>query len=63
MIKEEETRRIAGSIPGARMKFIFIEEGHFIAAQAYKAFNEAVEEFLKDAVGEAASAGEGFYGA
>lgn len=45
------------------MKFIFIEEGHFIAAQAYKAFNEAVEEFLKDAVGEAASAGEGFYGA
>ncbi len=63
MIKEEETRRIAGSIAGARLQFI--EGDHFIAARAYEKFNEAVEQFLDGTMAGAAGghAGEDSHGA
>lgn len=44
MIKEEHTRLIAGSIPGAQMTFV--EGDHFVARKNPKAFNKVVEGFL-----------------
>lgn len=45
MIKESHTRRIAESLPKARL--VFIPGDHFIAAKNPEAFNRAVEEFLR----------------
>ena len=44
MIKEEHTRLIAGSIPGAQLAFG--EGDHFVARKNPKAFNKVVEGFL-----------------
>lgn len=44
MIRTRHTRRIAVSIPGA--KLVILPGDHFIAAKQSEAFNHAVEEFL-----------------
>jgi len=44
LIKREHTERIAGSIPGAELKFI--EGDHFVARKNPQEFNRAVIEFL-----------------
>ena len=46
MIKDDHTRLIASSIPGA--KLVFIKGNHFIANKKPKEFNRAVLEFLKE---------------
>ena len=46
MIKEEHTRLIAGSIPGAQLTFV--EGDHFAARKNPQKFNEVVEGFLKE---------------
>ena len=61
LILEEETRRIAEYIPGAKLRLI--EGDHFIAAKAYEAFNAAVEEFLDGISGTKAHSGEAPHGA
>ena len=61
LILEEETRRIAEHIPGAKLRLI--EGDHFIAAKAYEAFNAAVEEFLDGISGTKAHSGEAPHGA
>ena len=61
LILEEETRRIAEHIPGAKLRLI--EGDHFIAAKAYEAFNAAVEEFLNGISGTKAHSGEAAHGA
>ena len=61
LILEEETRRIAEHIPGAKLRLI--EGDHFIAAKSYDAFNAAVEEFLDGISGEKAHFGEAAHGA
>ena len=43
MIREEHTRLIAESIPGAQLRFI--EGSHFIAAEDSAAFNRVLDEF------------------
>ncbi len=45
LIKREHTELIYKSLPNAEL--LFIEGGHLIAAENPKAFNEAVEKFLK----------------
>ena len=45
LIKENHTRLIADSIPGARL--VFIEGGHDIAQTASVEFNKTVERFLE----------------
>ncbi len=46
MIREEHTRLIAGSIPGA--KLVLLSGDHFIAAKEPEAFNRAVLDFLEN---------------
>lgn len=46
LIKENHTRLIADSIPGARL--VFIEGGHDIAQTASVEFNKTVERFLEE---------------
>lgn len=45
MIKEEHTKLLAESIPGAELKFV--KGDHFIAAKAHEEFNAAVNAFLE----------------
>lgn len=47
MIAERHTRLIHRSIPGSRL--VLLEGDHFIAAKNSRAFNRAVEEFLREA--------------
>ena len=46
MIREEHTRLIAESIPGAEL--VFLEGDHFIAHERPEAFNARIEKFLKN---------------
>lgn len=46
MVKEQHTRLIASSIPGARLAFV--DGDHFVASKNPTAFNEAVEGFLAE---------------
>lgn len=46
MIRDSHTRRIARSIPGARLAIL--TGGHFIAAQQWERFNHLILEFLAE---------------
>ena len=46
MVKDEHTRRIANSIPNARL--VLLKGDHFIAAKKPQEFNRAVDEFLSE---------------
>ena len=48
MIREEHTRLIAASIPGARLAIL--PGDHFIANRESAAFNKAVRAFLEETV-------------
>lgn len=50
MIKEEHTKLLAASIPGAKLRWI--EGDHFIAAKAPEEFNQAVGAFLAELPGD-----------
>lgn len=49
MIRERHTRRIARSLPNARLRIL--EGTHFIAAEKPDAFNQCVEAFLEGTQG------------
>lgn len=49
MIRERHTRRIARSLPNARLRIL--EGTHFIAAEKPDAFNQCVEAFLEETQG------------
>ncbi len=49
MIRERHTRRIARSLPNARLRIL--EGNHFIAAEKPDAFNRCVEAFLEETQG------------
>ena len=50
VIKEEHTKLLAASIPGAKLRWI--EGDHFIAAKAPEEFNQAVGAFLAELPGD-----------
>lgn len=61
MIRERHTRRIARSLPNARLRIL--EGTHFIAAEKPDAFNQCVEAFLEGNSGRRTGAGESASGA